>query len=74
MGTMIVVQIFQDIDTLRTQSLSQRIANHSLTSIELILAWGLIGTALYGLMRWRGRPANAQIASDEYEPKVELPE
>ncbi|PWT83091.1 MAG: amino acid permease [Acidobacteria bacterium] len=55
MGTMIVVQIFQDISTLRNETLTQRIANHSLTSIELMFAWGLLGIALYAAMRWRAK-------------------
>jgi amino acid transporter len=53
MGTMIAVQVVQDIETLRTQTLSQRIVNKSLTSIELMVAWGLIGGALYWFCRLR---------------------
>ena len=55
MGTMIVVQIFQDIATLLSQTLAQRIANHSLTSIELMFAWGLLGIGLYAVMRRRAK-------------------
>jgi APA family basic amino acid/polyamine antiporter len=51
MGALIVVQVVQDLHTLTTQSLSERIANHSLTSLELALVWSLIGAALYGLAR-----------------------
>jgi amino acid transporter len=53
MGTMIVVQVLQDIETLRSQTLSQRIANKSLTSVELMVAWGLIGGALFWFNRLR---------------------
>jgi amino acid transporter len=53
MGLLIVVQVSQDAHTLLTQSLSERIAKHSLTSLELALVWSLIGAALYGLARWR---------------------
>jgi APA family basic amino acid/polyamine antiporter len=51
MGALIVVQVVQDIGTLRTHSLSERIAKHSLTSLELVLVWAAIGAALYGLTR-----------------------
>ena len=53
MGTMIVVQVVQDVEVLRTQSLSYRIDHHTLTSVELMFAWGLIGIALYALTQWR---------------------
>jgi len=48
MGTMIVIQLLGDIDTLKTQSFSQRLRGHSLTSIELIVVWAIIGFVLYG--------------------------
>jgi hypothetical protein len=51
MGALIVVQVVPDIKTLMTQSLSERIARHSLTSLELAVVWSLIGAALYGLAR-----------------------
>jgi hypothetical protein len=49
MGSMIVVQIVQDLATLRSQTLTERIANHSLTSLELALVWGAVGAGLYAL-------------------------
>src|SRR5713101_2670109 len=52
MGVLIAVQVAQDVDTLTTQSLSERIAKHSLTSLELALVWSLIGALLYGFARW----------------------
>jgi len=51
MGALIVVQVTQDIGTLKRQSLSDRIAKHSLTSLELVLVWAAIGAALYGVTR-----------------------
>jgi APA family basic amino acid/polyamine antiporter len=51
MGLLIVVQVSQDAHTLLTQSLGERIAKHSLTSLELALAWSLIGAALYVVAR-----------------------
>ncbi len=51
MGLMMVIQLSQDAEVLRTQTLRQRITGQSLTSIELILVWGLAGLALYQLAR-----------------------
>ncbi|MDX6402561.1 MAG: hypothetical protein QOH70_16, partial [Blastocatellia bacterium] len=51
MGALIVVQVVQDIGTLKTHSLSERITNHSLTSVELVLVWAAVGAALYAYAR-----------------------
>ena len=51
MGGLLAVLISQDLQTLSTQSLRQRIENHALTSIELVAVWGVIGLGLYGLKR-----------------------
>src|SRR6266850_2762492 len=51
MGALIAVMVAQDIQTLTTQSLRERIARHSLTSLELALVWSLVGAGLYGLAR-----------------------
>jgi len=51
MGLMIVIQLRQDARVLSTQTLSQRISGQSLTSIELIVVWGIIGAGLYQLAR-----------------------
>lgn len=51
MAVMILIQLGQDAEVLRTQTLSERINGQSLTSIELILVWGLVGAALYQLAR-----------------------
>ena len=58
MGVLIAVQIVQDGRTLMTQSLSERIASHSLTSLELAIVWSLVGAVLYGLARWRRSSAS----------------
>ncbi|HEX2270167.1 MAG TPA: APC family permease [Pyrinomonadaceae bacterium] len=55
MGLMIVIQLSLDADVLRTQTLSQRISEQSLTSVELIFVWGLIGVGLYQLARSQRR-------------------
>jgi len=50
-GAMIIIQLFRDFDSLRSQSLSERINNHSLTSTELIVVWSIVGAVLYLLAR-----------------------
>jgi basic amino acid/polyamine antiporter, APA family len=51
MGAMIAVQIIQDTAMLRTNTLRDRMVEHSLTSLELAIVWSLIGAALYGFAR-----------------------
>lgn len=55
MGLMILIQLRQDADVLSNQTLSERISGQSLTSIELILVWGIVGAALYQLARMQRR-------------------
>ena len=54
MGLLILVQVAQDARTLRTQSFSERVAQHSLTSLELAVVWSLIGVVLYVVARRMG--------------------
>lgn len=49
MGGLIALQVMQDIQTILKLSLRQRLAEHALTSLELVLLWGLVGLALYAL-------------------------
>src|SRR5438034_2698976 len=51
MAALIAVMVAQDIDTLRTQSLSLRLAQHSLPSLELALVWSVGGAVLCGFVR-----------------------
>src|SRR5215470_5196775 len=51
MGLLILIQLRQDAVVLSTQTLSQRIENKSLTSIELLVMWGIVGAGLYQLAR-----------------------
>ena len=51
MGLMILIQLRQDVEVLRTQTLAQRVSGQSLTSIELIVVWGVVGAILYQLAR-----------------------
>lgn len=61
MGLMIWIQLKQDIAALRTTSLSQRISEHSLTSIELVFVWGIVGLGLYQLARMQRQSETAKI-------------
>jgi len=51
MGALIFVQVSKDARTLSEQSLAERIAKHSLTSLELAIVWSLVGAALYAFVR-----------------------
>ena len=58
MGVLIGVQVVQDVQTLETQSLRERIAQHSLTSLELAVFWAAVAALLYAFARWRKRSAS----------------
>ena len=52
MGILIVVQVANDLKTLGTTSLGERVDTHSLTSLELAVTWSIVGAVLYGVARW----------------------
>src|SRR5688572_28140896 len=64
MGLMILIQLRQDANALRTLTLTERINNQSLTSIELILVWGLVGVALYQLARMQRSRQVSKVHGD----------
>jgi len=67
MGTLIAIQLASDIHTLKTTTLGQRISEHSLTSIELIVVWGIVGIVLYQFARIRsGRSNNAEFSEEGF--------
>jgi amino acid transporter len=51
MGVLIIIQVLRDIDTLRNETLKERILNQSVTSIELLVVWGMLSAAMYALTR-----------------------
>src|SRR5215203_5249688 len=61
MAVMILIQLRQDAEVLRTQTLSERISGQSLTSIELIFVWGLVGAGLYQLARMQRRDSVSKV-------------
>jgi basic amino acid/polyamine antiporter, APA family len=66
MGLMIFIQVRQDVAVLSSQTLSERINGQSLTSIELIVVWGIVGAGLYQLARMQrgGEAAKVDAHAD----------
>jgi len=64
MGLMMLIQLRQDVEVLSTQTLSQRINSQSLTSIELILVWGVVGAGLYQLARMQRDVSKVDVHGD----------
>ncbi len=64
MGLMILIQLRQDLVVLSTQTLSQRISSQSLTSIELLLVWGVVGAGLYQLARMQRSISKVDVHGD----------
>jgi APA family basic amino acid/polyamine antiporter len=54
MGALIAVQLAQDLQTLGSLGLRERIRQQSLTAIELCFVWGLVGALIYWIGRRRG--------------------
>ena len=51
MAALILLQFGADVRTLVTSSFADRVKNHSLTSLELLAAWGALGGFLYLVAR-----------------------
>jgi amino acid transporter len=64
MALLIVIQLRQDVAVLTTQTLAQRIENNSLTSIELIFVWGIVGAGLYQLARRKRGVSKVDVHGD----------
>jgi hypothetical protein len=54
MGALIAVQLAQDLRTLGSLGLRERIFQQSLTAVELCFAWAVIGALIYWIGRRRG--------------------
>ncbi|HEX6283802.1 MAG TPA: APC family permease [Pyrinomonadaceae bacterium] len=63
MGVLIVIQLRLDVIALQTFSLSERIDKGALTSIELVVVWGLVGLGLYQLARMRRQDPVAKVGA-----------
>jgi APA family basic amino acid/polyamine antiporter len=66
MGLLILIQLRQDATVLSTQTLRERINGQSLTSVELIFVWGIVGVGLYQLARMqrKARDSKADVNAD----------
>jgi amino acid transporter len=64
MGLLIVIQLRQDVAVLTTQTLRQRINDQSLTSMELLLVWGVVGVGLYQLARMQRGGSKVDVHGD----------
>jgi len=63
MGLMILIQLREDAKVLSTQTLSERINGQSLTSVELIVVWGVVGAGLYQFARMRRSSEAAKVGA-----------
>jgi amino acid transporter len=77
MAGLLLVQVIQDLHTLATLSLAERIARRSVTTLELCLAWGVVGAVIYLLGRRQAvrrvpldRDPSPQSAEVERETEV----
>jgi APA family basic amino acid/polyamine antiporter len=69
MAGLLLVQVIQDLRTLAKFSLAERIANRSVTTLELCLAWGVVGVVIYLL----GRRQAARVPTDR-DPSLRIAE
>jgi APA family basic amino acid/polyamine antiporter len=51
MGAIVVLQVVDDVRTLRAFDFTERLARRSLTTLELCLLWSAVGAVLYALGR-----------------------
>lgn len=54
MAGLIAVQLVQDIGTLRSLTFAERLSRQSLTSLELVVSWSLMGALIYAVARRSG--------------------
>ena len=55
MGALVFVQVADDVRTLQAFDFSERLAKHSLTTLELCLLWSAVGAVLYAFGRRQAR-------------------
>jgi len=51
MAGLLALQVVADVAVLKTTTLGQRVATHTLTTVELAAVWALLGLVLYALAR-----------------------
>jgi hypothetical protein len=55
MGALVFLQVAGDVGTLQTLDFRERLAQRSLTTLELCLLWSAVGAVLYALGRRQAR-------------------
>ncbi len=65
MAVLISVQVMQDVQTLMTQSLRERIAQHALTSLELAVLWSIFAALLYIFSKWVSGRAHQRASESQ---------
>ena len=55
MGALVFLQVAEDVGTLETLDFRERLAQRSLTTLELCLLWSAVGAVLYALGRRQAR-------------------
>ena len=65
MGVLIAVQVTQDVQTLVTQSLRERIAHHALTSLELAVLWSTFAVLLYIFSKWMSGRTRKRVSESQ---------
>jgi amino acid transporter len=65
MGVLIAVQVTQDVQTLVTQSLRERIAHHALTSLELAVLWSTFAALLYIFSKWMSGRTRKRVSESQ---------
>ena len=51
MSGLVLVQVVQDVGVLRRLSFAERVSRQSLTTLELLMMWAVVGTLLYAVER-----------------------
>ena len=51
MGSLILLQVVQDIGHIKNTPFFERLSNQAVTSVELLVLWGGVGLLLYAWMR-----------------------
>lgn len=67
MAALLLLQALTDVQALREKPFAVRLATHSLTSLELMLAWCLVGAGMYGLARRQASAAAPRTAPQPAE-------
>ena len=65
MGVLIAVQVIQDVQTLMTHTLRERLDQHALTSLELAVLWSVFAALLYFFSKWMSGGTQARAGGPQ---------